>query len=213
MKLTKRDDEILDALATRVRALSVDQLVRGWWPGVANPATQARRRLKVLAEAGYVQETLVHVSPGLPLAGPLMTWVDGDSTPDFGALAYQLQTRWSPAPPKPIKVVLSTVFANSLFGGPASRTRFTSHHATHDLHLSEIYLIFREIRPEEAASWLGEDVREKSGFRLKDPDAIIDRGPEARPLVVEFGGRSYDANHLRTIHDDCAARGRDYELW
>lgn len=79
--------------------------------------------------------------------------------------------------------------------------------------MAELYLRFRETRPDELAGWLGEDIRPKSGYRLKDPDVLIEHGPGRRPLVVEFGGRSYEAAHLRTFHEDCAARGRDYELW
>ncbi len=114
---------------------------------------------------------------------------------------------------KPTRVVLAAKTANDIFGGPTSRPRFSSHHATHDLHLAEVFLLFRRLRPDDAADWLGEDIREKSGFRLKDPDALIEHGDGRRPLVVEFGGRSYDAMHLRTFHEDCEARKRDYELW
>ena len=213
VRLTDHDSEILGSLARKVRAFTIDQLARGWWSHTDLSGTLARRRMTRLADAGYVKRMLVHASPPLALSGPLAVWSEGQPTPDFGSLAWKLQSRWPSRAPQPTDVVLAAKAANDMFGGPTTRPRFSSHHATHDLHVSDIYLIYRATRPDDAARWLGEDIREKSGYRLKDPDVLIDRDDCCRPLVVEFGGRSYDATHLRTFHEDCESRGRDYELW
>lgn len=213
MRLTGRDLEILDSLARKVRAFSIGQFGFGWWSDSKAPTAFAGRRLAQLADAGYVRQQLVHVSPMLQLNGPLVSWREGGDSPEFGALAWKLQSRWPAVAPEPTTVVFATPATNDMFGGPTSRPRFSSHHATHDLHVSQIYLMYCRTRPEDAAAWQGEDIREKSGYRLKDPDAVVERESGARPLVVEFGGRSYESTHLCTFHDDCVARGRDYELW
>lgn len=213
MQLTTRDSEILESLARKVRAFSVAQLARGWWATSKDPTAFARRRVRHLVESGYVKNLMVYAAPLLPLSEPLFVWHDGQPAPDFGALAWRLQSRWPEVAPEPTEIILATPATNNQFGGPVSRPRFTSHHAAHDLHVSELFLRFREARPEELAGWLGEDIRPKSGYRLKDPDVLIERGSGQRSLVIEFGGRSYEAEHLRTFHDDCAARERDYELW
>lgn len=213
MRLTARDCELLESLARKVRAFSVPQVARGWWAASQNPITSARRRLRQLTDAGFVKVLAVYAAPLLDLTTPLYAWREGCPAPDFAALAWRLQSRWPEVAAQPTEVVLAAPAANNEFGGPVSRTRFTSHHAAHDLHVAELYLRFREDRPNELAGWLGEDIRPKSGYRLKDPDVLIEHGPGRRPLVVEFGGRSYEAAHLRTFHEDCAARGRDYELW
>ena len=213
MQLTARDCEILESLARKVRAFSVSQVARGWWASSSNPGSFARRRLRQLAEAGYAKLLMVYAAPLLELSEPLYVWRDGQAAPDFGSLAWQLQSRWPEVAPEHTEVILAGPTTNNQFGGPVSRPRFTSHHAAHDLHVSELFLRFRRTRAEEVAGWLGEDIRPKSGYRLKDPDVLIENGPGQRPLVIEFGGRSYVAEHLRTFHEDCAARGRDYELW
>ena len=213
MLLTARDSEILESVARKVRALSLSQVARGWWAGSKNPHVFARRRVRQLVAAGYAKTLVVYAAPLLKLDEPLYVWHDGLPSPDFGSLAWQLQSRWPEVAPEPTEIVLAAPASNNQFGGPVSRPRFTSHHAAHDLHVSELFLRFRRSRPEQLAGWLGEDVRPKSGYRLKDPDVLIENGAGRRPLVVEFGGRSYEATHLRTFHEDCAARGRDYELW
>jgi hypothetical protein len=213
VRLTARDCEILESLARKVRAFSVSQVARGWWKESRNPTAFAHRRLSQLANAGYVRTLIVHVSPLLDLGEPLYVWCEGRPVPDFGSLAWRLQSRWPETAPQPTEVIVAAPAANNQFGGPVSRPRFTSHHATHDLHVSELFLRFRETRSEDVAGWLGEDIRPKSGYRLKDPDVLIETGSGRRPLVIEFGGRSYEATHLRAFHEDCAARGRNYELW
>ncbi len=213
MRLTTRDLEILDALARKVRAFTVGHVAHGWWRQTRAPAMHARRRLAQLVRAGYLKEIIVHAYPMLALSGPVVSWREGLPAPEFAPLAWKLQCRWTTAAPQPAEVVLATKATNELFGGPTSRPRFSSHHATHDLHVSEVFLIYLRTRPGDAALWTGEDIRPKSGYRLKDPDALIERGCDRRPLVVEFVGASYDATHLRTLHGDCESRDRDYELW
>ena len=57
---TKRDLEILLALVQKVRIFSLRQVALCWW---ANEIANARRRLKMLAETGFLQQTTVSATP------------------------------------------------------------------------------------------------------------------------------------------------------
>jgi hypothetical protein len=125
-----------------------------------------------------------------------------------------MQSRFpSDSKPVPLTVYTATRATLNEFGGPSQLKRVDLQNGTHDLHVAAVYVLFHRRRPADAAVWVGEDVRPKSGYHMKDPDAVLEYGNGRRPLVVEFGGRSYKADHLRDFHHDCASRERDYELW
>lgn len=214
MKRSQRDKEILHALARKVRFFSLKQVAAAWWSTGRTPETHARRVLGRLTDAGFLDEAQLLTSPPLDLREPLFVWRDGEPEPDFGPLAWRMQSRFPPEE-KPVGVTIYTATRATLneFGGPSQLKRVDLQNGTHDLHLAAVYALFHRRRPADAAAWIGEDVRPKSGFRMKDPDAVLEYANGRRPLVVEFGGRSYKADHLRDFHHDCVSRGRDYELW
>lgn len=210
---TGRDDELLDALACRVRLLSLQQIAAGWWSDADDPALFAARRLALLARHGWLARSEVHAGPMLPLHAPLVCWAPGAAPPDARAVAAELAQRWrtDQAPPV-ITVFTATRQTNQEFGGPARPKRLDPIHATHDLNVAALYLRFRGTRPEDAAVWIGEDIRPKAGYRLKDPDALLEF-PDGRPAtVIELGGR-YKAEDIEAFHSDCERRRRSYELW
>ena len=94
MLRTERDHQILDALARKVRLLTIDQIATSWWEATRVPVPNARRRLEQLTAAGYVAAKPVHVSPRIPLTEPLVAWRQGMPVPDFGPIAWKLQSRW-----------------------------------------------------------------------------------------------------------------------
>ena len=51
-------------------------------------------------------------------AGPVFKWKPGDAAPDFGQLAWTLQSRWT-EPAREVTVYLATRRAASIFGGRA----------------------------------------------------------------------------------------------
>lgn len=211
MFLTSRDQEILEALACKVRVFLAEQIAGTWWPDAETPIVHAGRRLTALHDAGFVDCVHLPVDRMLTLAGPLFEWQPGQAAPDFDATAYQLQSRWNSCPPSIVPLYVSTPETNNTYGGPTRRKALDRGQVSHDLHLSAVYLEFRKTAPDKARVWVGEDCLPKAGYRLKDPDAVL-QFADGSELIVEFGGR-YDARRVRDFHEDCVARERPYELW
>jgi hypothetical protein len=212
MPRTARDDAILDTLSRRVRVISLEQVVRTWWPGASSAAPAARRRLGELRDAKLLRQVRLNARPLLPLKAPVFAWEPDadDPDPDPDAIAYQLQSRWR-KPPRTTTVFVATPKARAQYGA-GSRGRVNAATLTHDLHVTELYLRLLLAEPVTASAWVGEDMRPKAGFRLKDPDAVLEFPDGRPPRVVEFAG-AYDARHVRDFHEDCRRRRRAYELW
>jgi hypothetical protein len=206
---TRRELDIIQSLTWRVRLLSLDQIARIWWPDVASRRI-VRRRLRRLATAGLVDVTVINAHPLLNPEHPLVRWNPGDDDPDFQQVAIQTQSRWK-ASAVPQEVCSATKRAANLFGSTAGRLP-PMIHRDHDLLLGHAYVHYRTSRPTEAACWVGEDVRPKAGYRIKDPDAfLVDKyGNVTR--VVESAGR-YGASQVESFHEFCAQRALAYELW
>jgi len=211
MKRTVRDQQIQRALALKVRYFSLRQIAECWWPDAKQPEVLAQRGLRQLVLDGLIERLTPMTGPMLDLAAPLLSWHQGQLDPDFGAVSWRLQSRWPQVPLTPTTIYRNSARTNSMYGGPDDPKAVKIDQVTHDLHVSAVYLHFLRHRPDEAEFWVGEDLRPKSGFRLKDPDAILER-PDGSLHVVEFGGK-YDTDRFRAFHVDCAKRGRSYELW
>ena len=89
---------------------------------------------------------------------PLASWRPGDSAPDVGAVAYRCQDRWRRRPPRPCTVWVATERAARLFGGVRRGELRQPAQATHDLGVAAVWLRLREVSPEWAAAWRGEDL-------------------------------------------------------
>jgi hypothetical protein len=211
MTLTERERQFIQALASKIRVLTFEQLSGMWWPDSDSGRTNARRRLAELTEHELLTRTRVHARPLLKLSLPLCRWKPGESDPDFNALAYQLHERWR-EPLQTMTAYLATKRAAGIFGGVAQGRIKNPSQASHDIHLSGVYLHFLRTAPALAAGWVGEDVLAPSRVDQKLPDAIL-HDAEGRPrLAIEFGG-SYQAVRIAEFHADCAARSLPYELW
>ena len=211
MTLTDRERQFIQALAAKIRVLTFEQITGTWWPDSDSGRTNARRRLGELADHGLLARTRVHARPLLALSSPLCRWKPGDREPDFQSLAYRLHERWR-EPLKTMTAYLATRRAAGIFGGVAEGRMKNPSQASHDIHLSGVYLHFLRTAPALAAGWVGEDVLAPSRAGQKLPDAILHDG-EGRPrLAIEFGG-SYQAVRIAEFHADCAARTLPYELW
>lgn len=210
MHATGRDQEILHTLTQRVRFLSLDQIARTWWADSASSRDTARRRLSRLVHGGALERASINIHPELPLAEPLYRWRPGEGTPDFGAVAYRLQRRWTEAP-RPTLIYLASSRSARLLGGVGGRLK-RHFQTTHDLHVGTLYLRILRERPEEAKRWLSEERLAPTRRRQKLPDAAI-AGDDGTPCrVIEFGG-AYDRAHVQAFHEDCAARALPYEMW
>ncbi|NOT01219.1 MAG: hypothetical protein HOP29_11390 [Phycisphaerales bacterium] len=210
IELTPRDTDIVGILARRVRLLSIDQLARTFWKEVARPVDAANRRVAALTKEGLLERLTVLAHPEIDLPAPVAVWKRGEAAPDFDALAYRLRKRWN-LPPRSTPVVIASAGAGEWLGGRGGRRPRRSE-ATHDLHLTAVYLKMRAEQPKRAARWISEAIiqAEGGGRDEKLPDAIIRN--RAGATAIEMGGL-YTAKKLAAFHDDCARRGMAYEIW
>jgi hypothetical protein len=209
LQTTVRDCEIIAALTGKVGFIEISQAARTWWQDTASGRECALQRLGLLAQAGLLLRLKLRTHPELMLRSPVWSWAPGMLTPPFGVISYQLRARWD----EPLRWV--TAFAASKrsatflagHGGRLSRPL----QATHDLHVSAIYLRLLKEHPAEAAGWVSET--EIAPLRRgKLPDAEIHDSQGRTVKVIEFGG-SYPPERVRRVHEDCERRGVPYELW
>jgi hypothetical protein len=210
--LTARDEDILKTLALKVRMLSIAQITSAWWAESASAQSHARRRLRVLMDADLLLSLQLQARPLPPMDTPVARWRPGSRTPEFGPIAWKLQSRWT-EPPCRTTIYFASKKAANHYGG---RLRGEIKHdlqATHDLGVAQIYLHLFRNNPESAANWVGEDVLRLGRRGEKIPDAVlVDGSSRSTRLVVEFGG-AYDADRVRSFHRHCATGKLPYEIW
>ncbi|TWU58962.1 hypothetical protein Poly51_17430 [Rubripirellula tenax] len=143
---------------------------------------------------------------------PVASWKPKTPAPDFGAVAWKLQSRWTAGVVK-TPVYTATSKSSKMFGGRGGKRLKLSFHATHDLGVSQMFLNLRRNDADKAATWIGEDDLAPFRYRQKLPDAVLAKAPDQRPrLVLEFGG-SYDKQRVEAFHRDCQKRHLPYEIW
>lgn len=201
--------DLLVVLTHSVRCLSLRQVAR--LLADANDAQRAARDLvRRLTLCGLVDTRTVMAHPPLRLLEPIYCCASNVALPDFGALAYEVQSRWRLAPERMI-VVQATPRAAALTGGPLpTRDAVRDTELAHDLTLGQIFLEHYLGRDEKL--WIPEDALRAEGWPRRDghvPDSLI-RSPLG-DTALELAGRSYSAQRLSEI--DRAFRGMGYELW
>lgn len=207
---TQRDIEILETLTLKVRILTLRQIADEWWSTSNESLLLARRRMLRLVRAGLVDRYQLNIHPLLPLREPIVAWAGGDTTPDFSKVAWKLKSRWT-MPAMPTSVFFGSKHAANLFGGFGGSAKDPIQ-ATHDVHLTHVYLWYREHKPWFAESWIGEDAVRKAPKGIKNPDAFL-RGIDGRfTRVIDFGGK-YSSDRVRDFHRYCEQRRLPYELW
>ena len=146
------------------------------------------------------------------MPGPVLSWRPGDPDPEFGAVAYRLQARWT-EPPKDTAMVIATLQAAKRMAGHGGR-RPRPAETTHDIHLAQIYLRLLQANDKRARLWVSEAARAGRGGRrgrsAKLPDVLI--GRPGKFLALEFGGE-YDKARLREFHAHCQQLELPYEVW
>ena len=210
--LTQRDEQIIQSLCAKVRLMTLTQIADYWWAKNKRRNDDARRRLSSLVDAGFLKRSTALAARLPPMVKPVLSWSPGDEEPNLGAVAWQLQSRWTSGPCI-VTVYLATTKATRIFGGKARGYLKQEYQATHDLGVSQMFLNLRQRSPDLARAWIGEDILAPYRRRQKLPDAVIASSPEATPTVVlEFGG-AYDKPRVQSFHNDCRNRGTPYELW
>lgn len=209
LHFTDRDRELLQALSQKVRLFSQRQLADDFWNGeLAN----ARRRLKRLEQAGLVTKVTV-LARSLPsLDAPLVSWRPDEPAPDFGAIAYRCQARWKSRAVRPTSAWMISETGARAFGGVSRGELRHATQATHDLGVTAVWLRLRQVAPQWAAAWRGEDVMAETRHGQKLPDGFIVDQTGNVAWIIEFAG-AYDAERVRTVHQDCEDRRLPYQLW
>lgn len=209
-QLMDRDRDIIDALTKCVRVLTLNQIGRVWWADSKDQTANARSRLQVLEIEGLVQLQRVPAHPELPLEKPIFTWVPGGPAPDAGSVSYRLQERWKEHPVSTF-CVSATRTAVNRFGGYGGRFP-RQVERTHDIHLSAVYLLYREHKPALLSGWIFEEQLRQEGHRRGQrlPDVILKYAGTKK--AVEFGG-AYPKSKVSAFHRYCEERQLAYELW
>lgn len=191
--------ELLSTLSTKLRVLSLAQILRTW-PTVT-------RRLATLEREGFIISFVAVLHPELVLDRPIVRWAQGDEAPDLSKASYMLRNRWC-LPPVPMKCYIASGSTGRMFGGWGGRYPRESEE-THDIHLAAVFLRLKSSAPDIAATWVSEAQikSERKQRRGKVPDAIV-----LKRRVIEFGG-AYKKQKLLGFHKFCEASNFDYEVW
>lgn len=211
-ELTVRDTEIIRALTEHIRVFSVGQIARTWWGTSKNAVQNTADRLRVLEHDGLVELHRAPAHPEIEITAPVLTWQPGDEEPDLGATSYRLQRRWNQHPTMTLCVYASRQAMNR-FGGHGGRPS-REIERTHDIHMSAVYLLYRDRSPEKLTGWVFEERIKQERKREKFerlPDVIL-RSPGEPERAIEFGG-AYSKAKLGLFHAYCKEQTLPYEVW
>ncbi len=130
-KLMKRDRDLIGALSTKVRVLTFEQAMRGWWARTEDPKGTVARRLRTLhAEGHLVVFDAQGPDPSLP-SDPLLTWSPGEPEPDIDVALNAARQR-AEAPPKKQRLVTSTRSVAEALGATGV--------LAHELQFAEVFM-------------------------------------------------------------------------
>lgn len=205
---TTTELSVARALTLQVHILSHDQIARGWFNQTVDGTQAAADSLQRLEAAQLICRRILEAHSIKPMSRPLLAWSPGRPEPTQQALeqiALTSNRRWSGGA-SPVEIFCSSPLAARLFGAFGDAGRLKPCEATHDLHLSEVFVRYLTKSPVLARKWLGESALPKMGFLfkgMKDPDAfLIDQNRKAC-RIVEFSGK-YSVEHLRAFHQHCS---------
>jgi hypothetical protein len=193
--------------------LTGDQVAREWFGTASDPIACAGRALERLRSGGLIDRRTLEAHPLLPQSGPLLAWKPGMPRPthdQFQSLADRARGRW-PLAHIPLEVYVASKQTCRLFGAFVDAQGARHCETTHDLHLAEVFVLYRLRKPRLASQWLGEGAFPKLGLELrgmKDPDAFLIDSQGAAQRVIEFAG-SYEVDHLRAFHNHCSGGAAD----
>ena len=184
---------------------------------IRNPTRAATAWLTNYERQRYFSSMSLEVSIIGPPDKTIFSCEPGEPLPDKHKLAYQLERRWTDAPPKRTRIYWPTTQFAECYGGRwlGSRNAPATHKVSHDLLVSAVWLRYFAMSPDVATeAWIPERELEylhRSGERKGPiPDALIQANE--RPIAVEIGGQ-YPANCLLSKLKQCVAAGYRWELW
>ena len=136
VKLQSRDRDLIAALDSHVKALSFEQVGRGWWGRTEDPKGSVSRRLRTLASGGHLSVFEAAAGAELDLAAPVLDVSAGQDLPELDGLLRVANER-SRLPTSKRRFV-------STSGGKAAVLADGSPDlATHELNFAALYLRLR----------------------------------------------------------------------
>ena len=193
------EEEILISLAWHVRVLSVEQLARTWWSGLATGKRLASNFVKARSETGWLQVREVLSRKPTSLAEPLETWHLKAPVPDFAELSRLLHRR-ARTPARKFRVVMASRKCRELFGvvGAAHCPKLTQ--LTHELFVAEVFLRYLQNGLNVySGEWVSEDHFPSPWPIRVRPDRLI-RDPEGNIIrAIEYGG-AYGVRRLSSLY-------------
>lgn len=207
---TQRDIDILEALTHKVRVLTTEHIVLGWWQGMEQARGEVERLMKRFDQLGLVERLQVFAHPYVDFLPPQYTWRPGDPDPSdeqIEALANFFQGRWN-QPEIKFEVYVATRRTANIMGSYAKDPPEDAQW-THDLHVGMLYARMKRdiekgkfVLPGGTTQIVGEGALPKLGKQInhmKDPDLFwVDERGQAT-WVHEFAG-GYDRKHLHELH-------------
>ena len=183
------------------RVATENQIAAHFFQAAANPVAAARQaiRKQLIRKQVTISWAMLHPVLDLKEQGPVLEWKPGESTPDFGRIAWQLKSRWKLSP-----VRTKLVFPSDK-GRPFRRPRATE--LLHDTHVTELFFALQ--RPQ---NYIAEDSLSRTiwpfSFR---PDALL-RGTKSLLTCLEFGG-TYQKPKLLQMHQNYRRFQIPYQIY
>ena len=187
---------LVETLACRVKLTRLDQLQAIWSSAPCGPAPfeleEALSRLRWAIDA-YT----VNLHPPLQPVRPVLTLRAQDNSPqDLRPHSNLMRARWN-KPAIPTTVFVASKAAANLFGSTFGALP-PLEHRDHDALLTDAFIHHLRKDPNTIDQWVGEQMRPKAGYRIKDPDAFKVR-PDGSPYQIIESGGSYSARQLTSL--------------
>lgn len=201
----RRIDQVVEVLATKVRVLALGQVAEGWFSDLARPKDAARESLRRGAKEGLLATAWGMAHPRVPILAPLYRFEAEAQTPPpiFGRLSWEARRRFSKAPVRTL-FAIATNRGKQAYGQTSRHRPIRRSELTHDIHVAEIYLRFRELDPERARLWQGED---QFDGHLVRPDAVTG------DVAIDFLGK-YSSAKIEALERQYRSAGICvFEFW
>jgi hypothetical protein len=208
-----RNRVIVETVADKVPHLTVVDQVASFWPKTIAGRKNAMRQIVALERLNLLHRVTILIRDELAMEAPVVEWRPGLPDPQYGAVAYRLQSRWR-QPVRSVVAIVATRKARAYFGVTRER-QFFPEQCAHNHHLAVLYLRLLRTEPEVAARWCQEPKWRSAAVRRleKLPDVGIYSEDGTRiERLIEHGG-NYDRRRVERFHDFARASGLPYTLW
>jgi hypothetical protein len=213
--IRERDRFVILAPLERVPALPEPALGLLWPDSESGRENMKRRLWQLTEERLLVRHAALAAVPDEVVL--FYHWLPGMPEPDFGALAWELEKRWTAIEPRRVVFYTAGERAARHYGRTIRSPLKSAGALSHNLVLGMVFMDYALRRPTLVKGWVCEEViAESRGHGEKVVDACVVDSTGTPALCVEVAGRSYAASNgarLRDIHRDCAERALPYEMW